>query len=166
MFRNWRPTRSCGSCQCPPLSPAPQVSDAALTITCMFRCNYKGTRQMEVFFIKCKTDSMILCISFPADVFTFGQWTEAPGKNRWASWNVFFCSVLFLPFSRTIVFCHSCIMTCVFLLWLPKSLSSLLGKLTGVFHTLGEWVRQMLCFAFALEPLNCILITSTAWNSL
>lgn len=42
-----------------------------------------------------------------------------------------------------------------------KSLPSLMGKLTGVFHTLGEWVRELsLTWTFTFQ-LNCILMITT-----
>lgn len=89
-FRNRRPTPSCGSCQCPPLSTAPQVSVAALAITCMSHVclasvvrdyvsqESASTRLMEVFLIKCKQNVaffplilILICAPFPCWCFHF-----------------------------------------------------------------------------------------------
>lgn len=130
-----------------PVSPAfTSASGRWCCISVLLEMNEVPGR-WSFFLIKCKTNCAalamftyfhILIISFPDDVLSC-QWTEPPEKNR-------YCSAVFLLFlsPRAIVVCHSCIMTCMFLLWLPKSLSTLLGKLTGVFHTIGEWVRVLL----------------------
>lgn len=60
-FRNWRPTPSCGSYQYPLLLPAPQVSDTALAMKCIFRCNYKGICMYQASWLKFKK---IVCYFF------------------------------------------------------------------------------------------------------
>lgn len=41
----------------------------------------------------------------------------------------------------------------------------LLGKLTGVFHTLGEWVRWSWCFAFILmHPISSFIFVKLCNN--
>lgn len=141
MFRNWQPTLSCASCQSPPPSPAPQVSDAARAVACVHRCYYRGTRHRGC--LQSNTRQILLLLQlFSHSVHLFSCWCfHILPVNRSTREKLVRSLISSLSL---FAFHHGSILTCVFLLSSPEEFSQLNGEADWGFpHSWGVGKRDV-----------------------